>query len=188
MNKKGMTTIELITSFALASVIFIILFNITLALKDMYLSSGLKTDMLIDQANLSESMNSVINSNNIVNKIAFISNNNQYAEYTFETIDGNYTLIVDQVNGNISFNNYTYKLAKNMSIKNDNDKYSSQSSIDMGDYVHFVGNTSRNNNTISSNLLIIDIPIYNTLMDDNLGVKIIYQLNGTTINIEEPQY
>ena len=46
MNNKGMTTIELITSFALATVIFIILFNLLLLLKDIYEVSAILNEGL----------------------------------------------------------------------------------------------------------------------------------------------
>ena len=47
MNKKGFTTIELITSFTLASIIMIILFNIILIMKDNLSKVNAMTNTLI---------------------------------------------------------------------------------------------------------------------------------------------
>lgn len=51
-NQKGFTLVELIASFTLALVIMFFLFQIVITVKELYVSSGLKTEMLIRQANL----------------------------------------------------------------------------------------------------------------------------------------
>ena len=53
MNKKGFTLIELITTFALASVIIVILVNIIGIIKEMYVKTDVKSKLLVEQSNLS---------------------------------------------------------------------------------------------------------------------------------------
>ena len=57
MNRKGFTTIELITSFTLVSVIMIILFNIILIMKDNLSRVNAMTNTLIEKDNLSYNIN-----------------------------------------------------------------------------------------------------------------------------------
>lgn len=51
-SNKGFTLIELIASFTLALTIMFFLFQIVIAVKELYVSAGLKTELLIKQANL----------------------------------------------------------------------------------------------------------------------------------------
>ena len=59
MNNKGFTVVELITTFAVASAIALVLFNIVLIIKNLYSNSNIKTNLLINQGNLSEQFNSL---------------------------------------------------------------------------------------------------------------------------------
>lgn len=158
MNKKGMTTIELITSFALATVIFIILFNILITLKDIYLVSGNKTNMLIEQANLNKALNESINSSHRIQKIQIVSEN----EYVITTDEGEKSLIIDPENKIISFDKYTLEMPKDVNITSDSEKYIDWNNI--SEYIHIY----------DDRILVIEIP----LVDKNnsrYDIKMLYQ-------------
>ena len=53
MNNKGLTLVELITTFALTSVIVVLLINIVVVIKNVYSKSDIKTELYINQSNLS---------------------------------------------------------------------------------------------------------------------------------------
>ena len=57
LNKKGFTLIELITTFALASVLIIILINIIIVIKNVYSKNDIRSELLIEQSNLSNLIN-----------------------------------------------------------------------------------------------------------------------------------
>ena len=161
MNNKGMTVIELITSFVLASIVFIILFNVILSLKDVYVDNGLKTKLLIEQANLSRSLNKEINSSKTIISINK-SVDEQSLNYTFTYSDGtSKTLIIND--GEITFDGFTYELEDNITSKGIDNDYISVKPLS------------------TFNLLIIDIPVESSSVSGNYGVKVVYRF---TDNIE----
>lgn len=58
MNNKGLTLIELITTFALSAVIIVLLINVVVSIRTLYSKFYIKSDLYILQANLSNSLNS----------------------------------------------------------------------------------------------------------------------------------
>ena len=54
MKNKGFTLVELITTFALAAALVVILSNIVIILKDIYVKYEIKTELLIKQADLNK--------------------------------------------------------------------------------------------------------------------------------------
>ena len=48
-NNKGFTLVEMLVSFTLSMILIIILFQLIINLKDVYMSSGLKTELLNKQ-------------------------------------------------------------------------------------------------------------------------------------------
>ncbi len=57
LNQKGFTIVELLTSFMLATVVLIFLFNILLSIKEGYLGHKENTDMATDQSFISRIIN-----------------------------------------------------------------------------------------------------------------------------------
>lgn len=159
-----MTTIELITSFALATVIFVILFNLLLSLKDVYLVSGMKTTMLIEQSNLSKSLNDSINSSHPILDIDVVSEDEYYSEYTITTNEGPKNLIVDLDNKKITFDKYVLSIPQNVEVKL-SDEYFDWENI--GTYIHLYNNK----------LLVIDIPLFDTKNSDSYDIKLVYQFD-----------
>ena len=48
MKNKGFTVVEMLSAFTLSSIIIIILFQLIINLKELYMSSGIKTELLTD--------------------------------------------------------------------------------------------------------------------------------------------
>lgn len=167
MNKKGMTTIELITSFALATVIFIILFNLLISLKDIYMVSGSKTNMLIEQANLNKAMNESINSTHKIQSFKVVSEN----EFIITTDEGEKNLNINVENKSITFDKYTLNLPKNIEYSDNNEKYIYWNNIST--YIHLFNNR----------ILVIDIPLIDNRNNDKYNIKMLYQ-SDEAINIE----
>ena len=115
MKKNGFTLVELITTFALIAAIIVILTNVVLIIKDLYVKYNIKTELLIKQGDLNSYVNDIIVNGKLVSYS--VSNN----EYTFNLTDGNsYTLTV--TNDTITFENtntnetYVYKAIEGVTI------------------------------------------------------------------------
>lgn len=160
MNKKGFTLVELITSFALTSVIILLLFGVILSIKNIYTSSAIKTEMLIEQSTLSKKMNSIISYDNIVS-YEKCSNENYEICYKFnDNLNKEYYLLIDKTKKIISFNNYIYKLNNNSYI---------------GEVI--VDPESMNDVSIirENSFLHIKISIYNKLLGkEDFGINLVY--------------
>jgi len=161
MNKRGFTLIELITTFALSTVIIILLINIILVIKDIYTSNNIESELLIEQSNLS----------NLINKRLIEDSLDRYEScsdsefcYNFVFIDGTTSKLVVGEDF-IRFDNYTYKIKKNTKIENP----TIETIIDIE-----VSNTNSNNS-----FLVINIPIiYKLTPNKNYGISIVYQYNS----------
>lgn len=163
MNKKGFTLIELITTFALATVIIIILLNIISIIKNIYVQNNIKSSLAIEQSNLSKFMNEKFN-----NKLQYYvacSDSDYCYIFSFEN-EESIKLVVEE--DNIRFGEYTYKLDKNTKVKNPtlNREY-----VDIND----TSNTD--------NFLVINIPIVNKLYPKlNFGINLVYFNNDYIFN------
>lgn len=173
MNNKGFTLVELITTFAVASAIALILFNVVLSIKNIYSKTNIKTNLLINQANLSNQINSKSLNNEIVD--INVCNLSDHC-YTITYRNGeSYDLVIKDKS--IAFGNYVYKLDDSSSIDNINFcKLVDSSVID---------------NTYNS-ILNIKIPIKNkTFENRDFGLNYVYlysdgdiDFNGLEIDCE----
>ena len=155
MNKKGFTLIELITTFALATVIIIILLNIISIIKNIYVQNDVKSTLAIEQSNLSKLMNEKFD-NKLLYYVA--CNDGDYCYiFSFEN-EESVKLVVEK--SKISFGEYTYKLDKNTEVKNPT---LTREYVDLDD--------TENTN----NFLVINIPIINKLYPKlNFGINLVY--------------
>ncbi|MBQ9071555.1 MAG: prepilin-type N-terminal cleavage/methylation domain-containing protein [Bacilli bacterium] len=112
MNKRGFTLVELITTFALAAVILVILINVLVLIKEIYTKSDTKTQLLINQANLSNAINSKLNNENIESYSECSD-----SEFCYEFVLSDETSIKLEVTATkIKFGNYVYKLIEGTEI------------------------------------------------------------------------
>ena len=82
MNKKGFTVIELIVSFVLVITIATLLLQMVILLKNIYTSSGVKTEMLNKQAVISRQINKSL----IEKEVSSVSNCGDYCiMFTYNT-------------------------------------------------------------------------------------------------------
>ncbi len=54
MDNKGFTVVELIVSFSVTLIVVILLFNIILSVRNIYVNDGIKTELLIKQSIITE--------------------------------------------------------------------------------------------------------------------------------------
>ena len=66
MNKRGFTVVELMTAFALVSVIAILLINLTLTLKEIYINGDMKTALLTKQGNMTDKIYKDLKENKLI--------------------------------------------------------------------------------------------------------------------------
>lgn len=167
MNKKGFTVVEMVTSFALAAIIITLFFSVVLTIKKIYTSSAVKTELLIEQANLSKKMNQIIKDNN-VSSYEICTDENYDVCYEFNHIDGTiYKLLINTIENKITFDNYTYKLDANSSIGNI--EVSVETVAEVAD-------------TYNNSFLYIKIPIENSnLENEDFGINLVYPFNSSLL-------
>lgn len=84
MNNKGFTVVELLASFTLTMVIVVFLFEIVLELKDIYINSGLKTQVVNKNAIIANNLNTRFSEN----KVATANCDNSTYQCTVIYLDG----------------------------------------------------------------------------------------------------
>lgn len=117
MNKKGFTLVELIVSFALISTISIFLFQIVSIISNIYSEKGIKTELILQQSNISNVINKDIylneQSGNYVKRIILVSND----EVNIRFAHGNYkTIKIDRSRNAITYENYTQRFLTGTNI------------------------------------------------------------------------
>lgn len=151
MNKKGFTTVELIVSFVLVVTIAIFLFQIVIILKNIYVESSFKTEIMIKQSNLSNLIYTSFDDG--INTISCDTNS---VTFTYKD-DNTKTLSIDKENNLISFGSYTTSLIENTYFQDlsTNIIYSNESMI-----------------------FKMIIPIKHDKYNDNFDINIVYPLNS----------
>lgn len=162
-NNKGFTIVELLVSFTLSMVLVIIMFQLIINLKDLYISSGVKTELLSKQYIITNKIYTDL----IEKKVTALSGCLGKPEcITFSFQDGTTkTLDIDMDENMLTYGDYVIKLTE--------ESYYTTASIST------VGYTSgRGNNRI----LTIDIPIYNHRFNNiNFGIRIVYPYNSQEV-------
>lgn len=173
MNKKGFTTVELVVSFTLVSIIVFFLLEIIFVLKDLYVSSGIKTKLLTKQAVLSENLNDDFTSLQLIYASKCSEADANYDKevcinFGFKNVQKQ--LIVDRENNSITWGNLKTVLINGSEIGNI--KISKETLVNVNDA------------TTLNGILSIDIPIYHKLVEkENFGIKINYQYNSNVVSL-----
>ena len=152
-NNKAFTLVELLAAFTLSSIIIIIMFQLIINLKDLYMSSGIKTELLNKQYLMTNKIYSDLNTLKIssieacTNKeicISFI-----YSDGTIKNLE------IDKQNKTLAYDNYIIKL---------------NNSTNFGNII--IETTGSN---LEDKILNINIPIYNEIIKNtNFGINIVY--------------
>lgn len=167
MNKKGFTLIELITTFALAIVIIILLINIIIVIKNIYSKNDVKSELIIQQSNLSHLINKKFNE-------IYLKTYNTCSDadfcYIFEFINGTTSKLVvsDEL---IQFDNYVYKISEGTTIE--------RPTMERVDTLEVSSGATYNG------ILVIKIPVKHKLYpNEDFGLNIVYQYNSNETTLE----
>lgn len=164
-NNKGFTIIELAVSFCLVATISIILLQLVLSLKEIYVSGDVKTTLLNKQGIMVKKIYDDLNSKDLK-----ATTSCGLSCLTFTYYDGTIAnLLVDPGNKTITYGDYTLQLDNSSNFGKINVSYDESSA----------------SQTIKSDsVLTIDIPIYSKLLDEDFGIHIVktYNRMKTSIN------
>lgn len=160
MKNKGFTVVEMLSAFTLSSIIIIILFQLIINLKELYMSSGIKTELLNKQYLMTNKIYSDLNEKQIVSIDSCI-NIEKCISFTYS--DGLVkNLEIDEENKTIKYDNYIVKL---------------NSYTNFGNIIIDFDGTSEQNKIVN-----INVPIYNDqIKDTNFGINIVYPYNNQTV-------
>jgi len=165
MNNRGLTIVELITTFALTTVIVVLLINVVIVIKNVYSKTNIKTELYINQSNLSNVMNKKINSDNL-DSYEICEDEGYLLCYVFNFVDGD-SIKLSVTQKQIKFGEYVYKLNEKTNIENP-----SINKVNMS-----ISDTTKNNSFI-----IIKIPIICELYPNiNFGINLVYPYNFNKI-------
>ena len=164
MNNKGFTLVEVIVTFALSTVIILILMNILLLIKDSYVSASMKSSLIVEQGNLSNVINTTLSSG--IMEISTCTDSAFCYEFVL-TSGENVKLSV--INNSISFGNYTYNL-------------NNSSKVETPELITNFSTVSSYN--VNDGLLVINIPIKcNLYPKQDFGVSYVYQFKQSELTI-----
>ena len=166
MNKKGFTVVELIVSITLTFVIVSLLFQVLLALRDVYVSSGVRTQLLNKQTLMSSKLNEDLYGKSLSSVLKCGRNC-----LNFIYSDGSSArLVVDTSNNIFRYGEYSTELVSGSRF----------SDVDIR--VEKVSDMPTNK---KDSLLILNIPVNHNLFDSNYGVNVIYPFDSFTTAIED---
>lgn len=167
MNKKGFTLIELLTSIVLSSAVLILLLQVLLVLKDIYVNDSIKTELLIKKSNIIKRINSTFEEASIRTIRNCSSNSNNCLKFTL-TNGSEYELSLDRTNNIVKFGSFNTALTDTSEIYEDLDVcyfYNTSSAL--------IGSSAYNTG------IRIRIPVKDNLLEENFDMTIIYQYNGS---------
>lgn len=160
-NNKGFTLVELLVSFTLSMILVIIMFQLIINLKELYMSSGIKTDLL----NKQYLMTNKIYTDLLEKKIVAIS---KCEEEKLNCIDLTFSdgeikqFYVDLDNDILNYDNYIIKINNNSTF----------------------GTITISCDTITETkkILTIKVPINNpSFKKDDFGINIVYPFNSNEV-------
>lgn len=149
MHKKGFTVVELMTTFALISVISVLLIKLTITLKEIYINGDIKTALLTKQGNMTDKIYKDLKENKLV---SITSCDINCVDFEYETITKK--LKIDNDKKILTYDNYSIKL---------------------GDGGYFGTAHIDNYESDIGIILNLNIPIHHKLLKGNYGININYQ-------------
>ena len=159
MNNKGLTLIELITTFALSAVIIILLINVVVSIRNVYSKVSIKSDLYIMQANLSNVINSKLHDNKLD---TYSTCTDSAFCYNFTLVNGETLKLVVEEN-KITVGDKVYKLTEKTKVVDP--------SLTPG-YIEL------NEEYSGNDILVLKIPIKNELYPNiDFGINLVYLYN-----------
>lgn len=178
-NNKGFSLVELIVSFTLTMVIVVILFEIIVSMKDLYVSSVTKTELLNKQSIYTDYIYSDIDEyglNNISicgdNCIGFEFTNGQIKklEWSFYSAEN-----INQSLQSLSYGDYKINLINNA-------YFDTKLSISNG--TNTLTGVKICNNPVGNKYININLPIYHTMFqNENFGINLLYVYDDLGVDL-----
>ena len=165
-NNKGFTLVEMLVSFSLSMILIIILFQLIINLKDVYMTSGIKTELLNKQYLMTTKIYDDLNKLQVSN-IGVCTDTEKCISFTYSngTVK---KLIIDETNKTLSYDNYIIKLNNNTNFG--------------------IIQIDTEGSSLQNKLLSIKVPIYNDIIKDtNFGINIVYPYN-TQYSVNNSNY
>ena len=175
-NNKGVTIVELVVSMTLLVVIATFLFQMIISLKEIYNSSGIKTELLNKQAVISKMINEDFKNKGIEMALECGTTDNCLAFYFKDGTNKTLEFInkTDNTPAYFIYGDYKTELVE----KSDFGAYSIETYTQLA--------SSSNSGLTNDSILKLDIPIKHPLLgDQNFGINIVYQYNHLTTSITE---
>ena len=182
MKNKGFTTIELITSFTLASIIMLILFNIILIMKDNLSKVNAMTNTLVEKDNLSYNINKRFKEKELAS-ITTCEDGDKCFLFTYSDSTSD-KLVYSVENKTITFNNYTFNITDDMIVESPTvtEHYDTMSSTKYNGY--FILNipitvdgkdySIKVNKHFNTDILMVDVGNYYLDTDGNIYTPVEY--------------
>lgn len=170
MKKNAFTTVELVVSFTLTAVISLVVFQMIISLKNIYVKVGIKTNLITKQSLVSRNINRDLNNKTITN-LATCGNDCIEITYTDSITK---QLKIDKDNYIISYGDYSAKIVDGSTF---------------GDEILTITNMYEVSTGTNNSILNIKIPIYHKLYkDENYGINIVYQFNDNETPLFEVNF
>ena len=168
VGNKGFTTVELITSFTLASVIMLILFNVIIIMKDNLSKVKAVTSTLVEKDNLSYNINKRLKEKELTS-LTMCEDGDKCFLFTYSD-DTSDKLIYSSIDKTITFNNYTFNIIDGITVEEPVIK----------EYYDTMSSTTYNG------YFIIHIPI--TVDDKDYSIKINKHFNTDSVLVDVGNY
>lgn len=164
-NKQGFTLVEVVVTFSLVSVIAILLFQIIMMLREVYVSGDIQTTLITKQGILERKVEDDIRNRGITR----ITSCGDYC-ITFSYEDGiERNLSLDPNTQTIRYYDYSWKLGEGSQLgKVETTVYVDSSITDMN---------------VNNGILKIVIPVSNKLLEQDYGITILYQYQTSKTSI-----
>ena len=162
MKNKGFTIVEMLSAFILSSIIIIIMFQLIINLKEIYQSSGIKTEMLNKKYIMTNKIYTDLNEKTL---IAIQSCGTSCLDLTYAT--GEIKRLSQNINNRtITYDDYTIKINSGFEISDMQTELPTETEQSL------------------NKLIKINIPIVNT-NDEDYSINIIYTYKGNQVSLNE---
>lgn len=177
VNNKGVTIVELVVSISILTIIVLFLFQLILSLKEVYNSSGIKTEMLNKQAIINREINDDLNdkqlelarscstSPDVINCISFY-----FKDGTSKRLE--FIQKTDSSPAYLVYGDYKTELASGSDFNFATSNYNIKA-ITITDVVDLTNDS----------ILSINVPIVHPNINNDYGIHVVYQYNSNNTSI-----